>query len=100
MTTMLRSPNRAIEAIETVVRSGLQTKELLEEAARIIDEVVPSDGCFLAATDPQTTLSIGTGVIYDLPKCSRTRPTQVWRRARRRRSDAAITPDIRSQMTR
>jgi DNA-binding CsgD family transcriptional regulator len=30
--------------------------------------VVPSDGHFLAATDPQTTLCIGAGVVMDLPE--------------------------------
>jgi DNA-binding CsgD family transcriptional regulator len=68
MPTLLRSPNRTIEAIEELAGAGLPAQELLEQAGRHIDEVVPSDGCFLAATDPQTTLSIGAGIVRDLPE--------------------------------
>ena len=32
-----------------------------------MDRVVPTDGYFLAATDPETTLSIGMGVVRELP---------------------------------
>jgi len=39
--------------------------ELLEQAAARITRVVPTDGYFMAATDPETTLSIGTGVIRE-----------------------------------
>lgn len=68
MPTMLRSANRSIDAIEELAGAGLPAQELLEEVGRRIDEVVPSDGCFLAATDPQTTLSMGAGVVRDLPE--------------------------------
>ena len=42
-------------------------QELLEQAAARIDRVVPTDGYFMAATDPETTLCIGTGLVRDLP---------------------------------
>ena len=32
-----------------------------------IDRVVPSDGYFVGATDPETTLSLGAGIVHDLP---------------------------------
>jgi DNA-binding CsgD family transcriptional regulator len=66
--TALRSAERNIEAIEQLAAAGLPAQQLLEEAGRHIDEVVPSDGTFLAATDPQTTLSIGAGFVRDLPE--------------------------------
>jgi DNA-binding CsgD family transcriptional regulator len=67
MATGLRAPESTLQAIEKLAGSGLTAQRLLEEAARRIDRVVPSDGYFLGATDPQTTLSIGAGVVRDLP---------------------------------
>src|SRR3954453_19230298 len=68
MSAALRSADRTLEAIEDLADAGLPAQELLEEAARRIDRVVPSDGTFLTATDPQTTLSIGAGFVRDLPE--------------------------------
>ena len=68
MPAALRSAERTVEAVERLVEAGLPAQELLGEVARHIDEVVPSDGFFLAATDPQTTLSIGAGIVRDLPE--------------------------------
>lgn len=67
MPAALRSPNRTREALEQLANAGLPAQELLHEAARQIDAVVPSDGAFLAATDPHTTLSIGAGIVRELP---------------------------------
>jgi DNA-binding CsgD family transcriptional regulator len=67
MATALRAAESTLEAIEKLSASGLTAQELLEEAAWRIDRVVPSDGYFLSATDPDTTLSIGAGVVRDLP---------------------------------
>ena len=68
MTVGLRNAESALAAIEGLACAGLPADELLREAARRIDAVVPSDGYFIAATDPQTTLCIGTGVLRDLPE--------------------------------
>ena len=68
MPTTLRGGASALEAIETLAGAGLPAGELLVEASRRIDRVVPSDGHFLAATDPQTTLCIGAGVVMELPE--------------------------------
>ena len=57
----------ALAAIEDLADAGLGAQDLLTEASRRIDGVVPSDGCFLGATDPQTTLLIGAGIVRDLP---------------------------------
>jgi len=74
MPSALRGAESALEAIHGLARAGLTAQELLAEAARRIDRVVPSDGYFLSATDPQTTLAIGAGTIRDLPQ-DQCRPT-------------------------
>src|ERR687893_132262 len=65
--TSLRAPESTLQALEELAGSGLTAQKLLEEAAERIHRVVPSDGYFLGATDPETTLSIGAGVARDLP---------------------------------
>ena len=67
MTTMLRGAEATLEAIEDLAAAGLSAQELFEEAAPRINAVVPSDGYYLGATDPETTLSMGAGVVHDLP---------------------------------
>jgi DNA-binding CsgD family transcriptional regulator len=67
MATALQAPESTLEGIAKLAGSGLTAQQLLEEAAERIDRVVPSDGYFLGATDPETTLSIGAGVVRDLP---------------------------------
>src|SRR3954468_5240750 len=67
MPATLPAAQSSLEAIERLANEGHSAQELLEQAAARIDRVVPTDGYFLAATDPETTLSIGTGLIRDLP---------------------------------
>jgi DNA-binding CsgD family transcriptional regulator len=67
MAPRLRAPESTLEAIEKLAGSGLTAQQLLEAAAAQIDRVVPSDGYYLGATDPETTLSIGAGVVRGLP---------------------------------
>src|SRR5215208_4319773 len=67
MSYALRSAETTLEAIEDLASAGLSAQELLDEASRRIDSVVPSDGYFIGATDPHTTLSVGAGVVHDLP---------------------------------
>ena len=63
----LRQAGSAYREIEALCDAGLPAQQLIEDTARIIDRVVPSDGYFLAATDPETSLVIGAGVVHDLP---------------------------------
>jgi DNA-binding CsgD family transcriptional regulator len=74
MPTLMRGAESALEAIDGLARAGLPAQQLLAEAAQRIDRVVPSDGYFMSATDPQTTLCIGAGTIRDLPQ-DQCRPT-------------------------
>ena len=67
MARTLPRAESTFDAIERVAQAGLPAQQLLEEVGRRIDRVVPSDGYFLGATDPQTTLCMGSGVVHDLP---------------------------------
>jgi DNA-binding CsgD family transcriptional regulator len=67
MTRTLPRAESAFDAIQHITQAGLAAQELIEEVGRRIDRVVPSDGYFLGATDPETTLCIGAGVVHDLP---------------------------------
>ena len=63
----LRNAGSALREIEELVDAGLTAQELFEQSGPIIDRVVPSDGYFLGATDPETSLVIGAGVVHELP---------------------------------
>jgi DNA-binding CsgD family transcriptional regulator len=67
MPTTLPGAESALEAIERIAAAGLPAQQLIEEAAARIDRVVPSDGLFMAATDPDTTLCMGAGIVRGLP---------------------------------
>src|SRR3954465_15089276 len=67
MPSTLPAAESSLGAIERLPDEGLPAQELLEQAATRIDRVVPTDGHWMAATDPETTLAIGTGVVRDLP---------------------------------
>jgi DNA-binding CsgD family transcriptional regulator len=67
MARTLPRAESTFDAIERVARAGLPAQQLLEEVGRRMDRVVPSDGYFLGATDPETTLCMGSGVVHDLP---------------------------------
>ena len=67
MTRTLPGAESAYDAIERVAEAGLPSQELLEEVARRIERVVPSDGYFIGASDPSTSLIMGQGVVRDLP---------------------------------
>src|SRR4051794_29995435 len=67
MPATLPAAQSSLEALERLANEGRSAQDLLEQAAARIDRVVPVDGVFLAATDPETTLSIGTGLVRDLP---------------------------------
>ena len=68
MPTTLRHAESTLAAIEELMGADLTAQELLDETGRRIDRVVPSDGAFFGATDPETTLSVGAGIVRDLPE--------------------------------
>ena len=63
----LSAPESTLEGIEQLAHADLSAQELIEEAAERISRVVPSDGHFFSATDPETTLAMGAGAIEGLP---------------------------------
>src|SRR5689334_17150451 len=67
MPATLPAARSSLDALERLASEGRSAQEVLEQAATRIDRVVPTDGYFMAATDPETTLSIGTGIVRDLP---------------------------------
>jgi DNA-binding CsgD family transcriptional regulator len=67
MPATLPAAQSSLEALDRLATEGRSAQDLLEQAAARIERVVPVDGVFLAATDPETTLSIGTGLVRDLP---------------------------------
>src|SRR3954469_5532847 len=67
MASTLPAAESSLDAIHRLASAGLSAQELLVQAAARIERVVPTDGWFMAATDPETTLSIGTGLVRDLP---------------------------------
>lgn len=68
MTTGLRAAESSLAALDALAEADLTAQELLDETASRIQRVVPSDGFLLGATDPQTSLCIGPGVVHDLPE--------------------------------
>jgi DNA-binding CsgD family transcriptional regulator len=67
MPSTLPAAESSLGALERIAGEGLSAQELLAQATARIDRVVPSDGYFMAATDPETTLCTGTGIIRELP---------------------------------
>ena len=67
MPSTLPAAESSLGALERIAGEGLSAQELLAQATARIHRVVPSDGYFMAATDPETTLCTGTGIIRELP---------------------------------
>jgi DNA-binding CsgD family transcriptional regulator len=67
MPATLPAAQSSLDALERLANEDRSAQDLLEQAAARIERVVPTDGVFFAATDPETTLAIGTGFVRDLP---------------------------------
>jgi DNA-binding CsgD family transcriptional regulator len=67
MRSTLPAAESSLGALERIADEGLSAQALLAQAATRIDRVVPTDGYFMAATDPETTLCTGTGIVRHLP---------------------------------
>ena len=67
MPSTLPAAESSLGALQRIADEGLGAQDMLLEAAARIERVVPSDGYFLAATDPETTLCTGTGIVRELP---------------------------------
>jgi DNA-binding CsgD family transcriptional regulator len=67
MSSTLPAAESSLGALERLADGPISAQELLDQAATRIERVVPSDGYFMAATDPETTLCTGTGIVRELP---------------------------------
>jgi DNA-binding CsgD family transcriptional regulator len=62
-----RSLARAVRRIDALAAERLPTQCLVEGVAEEVRAAMPVDGMFLAATDPDTMLALGAGVVHGLP---------------------------------
>jgi DNA-binding CsgD family transcriptional regulator len=68
----MRSPStsssrRAVARIEALCGAGLPAQDIIAGVADEVREAVAADSLFVAATDPDTLLGIGAGVVQDIP---------------------------------
>src|SRR5690348_10618669 len=54
----------ALEAIEHLATQDASTQDVIEELAHRVAQVIPVDAFFAGATDPDTGLCLGAGMVY------------------------------------
>ena len=59
--------SRARHRIEAACSAGLDAQELLDTVADELCPAIGADGLFLAATDPETLLGLGAGLVQGIP---------------------------------
>src|SRR3954469_9902651 len=65
--TVSRDLGRAVRRIDALASERLSAQALVEGVAEELRAAMPVDGLFLAATDPDTLLGLGAGVVHDMP---------------------------------
>jgi DNA-binding CsgD family transcriptional regulator len=65
--TASRELGRAARRIDTVAAERLPTQRLVERVAEELRAAMPVDALVLAATDPDTLLALGAGVVHGMP---------------------------------
>jgi DNA-binding CsgD family transcriptional regulator len=60
---------RATRRIEALAAERLPTQRLVERVAAELRAAMPVDALVLAATDPDTMLGLGAGVVHGMPPC-------------------------------
>jgi hypothetical protein len=58
---------RAVRRIDAVAAEQLPTQRLVETVADELRAAMPVDALVLAATDPDTLLGLGAGVVHGMP---------------------------------
>jgi DNA-binding CsgD family transcriptional regulator len=66
-TTESRNLTRAVRRIDALADEQLPTQELIEGVADELRSAMPIDALVMAATDPDTLLGLGAGVVQDIP---------------------------------
>src|SRR4051795_144890 len=59
---------RAVRRIDTLAAEQLPTQRLIEAVADELRAAMPVDALVLAATDPDTLLGLGAGVVHGMPQ--------------------------------
>jgi DNA-binding NarL/FixJ family response regulator len=59
---------RAVRRIDALGAEQLPTQRLVETVADELEAAMPVDALVLAATDPDTLLGLGAGVVHDVPQ--------------------------------
>jgi DNA-binding CsgD family transcriptional regulator len=67
MSTALRSAESAFDALDRLAETGLPAQDFLDQAMDRVERVVPTDGVFVSATDPETALATGAATVRSLP---------------------------------
>ena len=65
--TASRELARAARRIDALAAERLPTQRLVERVAEELRTAMPVDALFLAATDPDTLLALGAGVVHGMP---------------------------------
>src|SRR4051812_49830528 len=65
--TVSRDLGRAVRRIDALASERLSAQALVEGVAEELRAAMPVDGLVLAATDPDTLLGLGAGVVHDMP---------------------------------
>src|SRR5919197_6469573 len=66
-TTATRNLERAVRRIDALAADRLPTQQLIEGVAEELRAAMPIDALVLAATDPDTLLGLGAGVVHGMP---------------------------------
>lgn len=62
-----RELTRAVRRIEALAAQRLPTQRLVEGVAEELRTAMPVEALFMAATDPETLLGLGAGVVHGMP---------------------------------
>src|ERR671937_356066 len=66
-TTATRNLERAVRRIDALASDRLPTQQLIEGVADELRAAMPIDALVMAATDPDTLLGLGAGVVHEMP---------------------------------
>src|SRR5688572_24063296 len=59
---------RAVRRIDAIAAEDLPAQQLLERVAEQLRAAMPIDALVMAATDPDTLLGLGAGVVQEMPQ--------------------------------
>jgi DNA-binding CsgD family transcriptional regulator len=60
---------RRVRRVEALAAEQVPAQALVEGIAEELRGAMPVDGLIVAATDPDTLLGLGAGVVHDMPQC-------------------------------